>query len=75
MSNLSSFNTLPARPEYISAVIRKLSKRELALNQVVKSTGLTRTQVACTLDHLIDMSKIEVIVINKRKYYKVSENV
>lgn len=67
---LAYFNKLPAKAEYIQAVLNVLTGKELPLNQIQKKTGLTKTQVACSLEQLIAENQIEIICNKNKNYYK-----
>jgi hypothetical protein len=70
MNKIAGFNKLPPRPEYISLVTSNLDKQDLLLTELITKTKLTKTQVACTLDMLVSEKKIEVIMVNNKKYYR-----
>jgi hypothetical protein len=54
-----SFNTLPAKPEYISKVLNVLSKtHELNERDLALRSGLTKTQSLCALLELIKVGKV-----------------
>lgn len=60
-SKLAPFNRLPARPEYIVKVMEALGDEENDISrpiEIQRKTGLTRTQVMCTLEHLLAEKKI-----------------
>ena len=54
MSKVGYFNTLPPKPEYLRKVRNALTTESpLSLHKIVKATGLTKTQVACTLEQMV----------------------
>jgi DNA-binding transcriptional regulator GbsR (MarR family) len=73
LKKLATYNTLPPRQEYILLVKKALSQRELSLGSLVKTTKLTKTQVACTLDMLITENIISENKIDSKVYYTMNE--
>lgn len=52
---LDYFNTLPARPEHVEAVLAELSEDSvLKLAVLMRRTGLTKTQTLCALQKLVN---------------------
>lgn len=52
---LSAFNTLPPRKEYLAKVMRVLNRQSaLSERELLDATGLTKTQLLCALEVLID---------------------
>ncbi len=51
---LSPFNSLPAKPEHILMVRRALKpQKEFSVSELIMATGLTKTQLLCSLEELI----------------------
>lgn len=66
-----TFNTLPAKPEYLSKVLKALSDgRELSEKDIVLISGLTKTQALCALVELVKTGK--VMKIESLKRYKLA---
>lgn len=56
---LAPYNSLPPRPEYTQKVVACLSDgKDWTAFNLCKATGLTKTQVLCTLEQLIASEKI-----------------
>ncbi len=71
MTRLTYFSTLPPKPEYISKINKVLSNGELlTLSEIQAKAKLTRTQVTCTLDLLIQQKKIQIELVSNRKKYQ-----
>ncbi len=69
MINPTPFNKLPPRPEYIAKVLAMLNKHpDSRPLEIERKTGLTRTQVMCTLEQLLKENKIRVIEGGTRLY-------
>lgn len=69
MLKLAPYNKLPTRPEYITKVMKMLEKNpESRPVDIERKTGLTRTQVMCTLEHLLKEDQIKVINGSSRRY-------
>ena len=68
---MSNYNTLPARPLYIKKVLSALKGDGLltALD-IQKKTGLTKTQVVCTLDALSGDEIIEKVQLKGKSLYQ-----
>jgi len=72
MVKLATYNKLPPRPEYINKIIVVLSKyTELRPIDIERKTKLTKTQVMCSLDQLLEEGKI-VASTTKPKTYSLS---
>lgn len=57
---LSPFNFLPPRAEYLSKVRQAFkSKKQLSQGELLVATGLTKTQLLCSLEALIMDGEIE----------------
>lgn len=66
-----TYNTLPPRPEYISKVLKALSKNgNLTESEIVAKSGLTKTQALCALVELIKLGN--VIKIDDTKFYTLT---
>lgn len=68
---LAYFNKLPPRTEYIRLVNNVLKSKQLSLFNIQKKTGLTKTQVACTLEKLIQDNVVERIKDNKKVTFRL----
>jgi hypothetical protein len=56
----NSFNTLPAKPEYISKVLGVFHKgTKVTEKELVLRSGLTKTQALCALIELIKTGKVK----------------
>lgn len=66
-----TFNTLPAKPEYLTKVLKALSNgSELSEKDIVLISGLTKTQTLCALFELVKTGKVTKIESSKR--YKLA---
>ena len=64
------FNSLPARKEYIEAVLKSMAQGgEFTLKEITTKSGLTRTQTGCALDLLIKEQKVQISERDKRKVF------
>ena len=55
-----TFNSLPPRPEHLSKTLRAFNGREdMTESEIVKVSGLTKTQALCALVHMIEAGSIE----------------
>lgn len=70
MIKLDYYNRLPARAED-TIVIRALlnNGEKLQLKTIIKRSGLTKTQVLCTLQAFLNNKEISFLTIGKTKYY------
>jgi len=69
MLNLAPYNKLPPRPEYITKIVAMLEKHpDSRPVDIERNTGLTKTQVMCTLELLLRDKKIEVVTGRPRSY-------
>lgn len=70
MIRLDYYNRLPARTEDI-ALIRALLNNgsKLQLKTIISKSGLTRTQVLCTLQELINNKEISFLTTGKTKHF------
>jgi len=73
LKKLATYNTLPPKQEYILLVKKALLKQELSLGSLIKTTKLTKTQVACTLDMLITENIIIENKIDSKIHYKIKK--
>lgn len=56
---LTVFNTLPPRKEYLSKVMRALTRDSaLSERELIDVTGLTKTQLLCALEALIAQGSV-----------------
>jgi hypothetical protein len=68
MKPRASFNTLPPRAEYLSAVRKVLAlNKEMTLSTIVQAAKLTRTQTLCALEELV-RTGIVVYDLKTRSY-------
>lgn len=58
---LAYFNRLPTRPEYVDKVLACLDDSDgMPDAAIARATGLTKTQVLCTLEKLLEDDRIFV---------------
>ncbi len=72
MAKLDYFNRLPAREEHISLVqdlMRGGGKYQL--KTIILRTRLSRTQVMCTLQALIDNKRVMSETVGKARFYSL----
>ncbi len=74
MVRLDYFNRLPAREEHI-VMVRKMMAGggRFQLKSIVSRTGLSRTQVLCTLQALIDSSAVICQIEGKVRYFSTGQ--
>lgn len=66
-----TYNTLPPRPEYISKVLKALSRNgNLTEVEIVAKSGLTKTQALCALVEL--MKQGHVSKVDDTKFYTLT---
>lgn len=72
MAKLDYFNRLPAREEHIY-LVQDLMRggRKFQLKTIILRTGLSRTQVMCTLQALIDSKCVMSETIGKARFYSL----
>lgn len=69
MLKLAPYNRLPTKPEYVTKVVTMLEKYpESRPVDIERKTGLTKTQVMCTLEQLFKDNKIKVVNGSSRRY-------
>ena len=74
MVNLAPYNKLPPKPEYIAKVVAVLHKNpDSRPVDIEKKTGLTKTQVMCTLEQLIRERKV-LVITGKSRLYRLAED-
>jgi len=69
-------STLPARPEYVEAVMRVLSQGdELTLKDMARLSRLTHSQVGSALEELVDTGKVVVRKLKtpRKTLYRMEE--
>lgn len=73
MVRLDYFNRLPAREEHLS-LVQNLMKGggKFQLKSIISRTGLSRTQVLCTLQALIDSNSVVSESVGKVKFYSLT---
>lgn len=72
MIKLDYYNKLPARDEHLALVLSKLlAGRRLQIKNLVMKTSLTRTQVLCALQALLDKGAITYELEGKTKYFLI----
>lgn len=70
MIRLDYYNTLPAREEHISLVRSRLvGGGRYQVKSLVNKTALTKTQVLCTLQALIDKGEVACETEGRTKYF------
>lgn len=70
MIRLDYYNTLPARDEYISLIRSKLvGGGRFQVKSLENKSALTKTQVLCALQALIDKGEVAFEVRGKTKYF------
>jgi len=75
MVNLAPYNRLPPKPSYIKKVLATLEQNpESRPIDIERNTGLTRTQVMCTLEQLLQENKIKAVSGKSRSYSLVEES-
>lgn len=69
-----SFNKLPPKPEYLKKIQTAFAKKEyLSEQELIKNTKLTKTQVLCALEELINRG--EVVRESKSSLYRNSQKI
>lgn len=64
---IAYFNSLPPKQEYLEKVITVLDNHSCStISDIVKKTGLTKTQVGCALEKLI----VKEVVFHKQQNEK-----
>lgn len=70
MIKLDYYNRLPTRDEHVAALLAQLKVGvKLKLQSLVVKTGLTRTQVLCGLQELINSGVISFELEGKAKLF------
>ncbi len=67
---LAPYNKLPVRNEYILKVTNSIKLKGRSFTSIQNRTGLTRTQVACTLDQMINEGLVDIELVKGKKVYK-----
>jgi hypothetical protein len=71
-ATLTPFNRLPPRAEYIEKVMGCLIKHDrLSCAELMRLTGLTKTQVMCTLELKISDGTVDREVISNKNFYQI----
>ena len=72
---LATFNTLPPKANHLSAIMGALNKHgPLGISDLVRKTGLTRTQALCALEQLINEQSVKVASDKPRTYASTAVN-
>lgn len=69
---LAYYNKRPPKPQYIERIFRILNtNKSQSLSQIQKASGLTKTQVGCSLDYLLLKSAIDVEIKDGARLYSL----
>lgn len=75
MIRLDYYNRLPAREEHTTLVCKLLnSGGKFQLKSIVSKTGLTKTQVLCTLQALVNHKIVSFSAVGKTKFYFIESD-
>lgn len=75
MIRLDYYNRLPVRAEHATLVCELLnSGGKFQLKSIVSKTGLTRTQVLCTLQALVNDKTVSFSAVGKTKFYFIDSS-
>ncbi|MCY1543043.1 hypothetical protein D9M68_788350 [compost metagenome] len=73
MIKLAHYNKLPPRQQDIDSVLRILKKGEpLQLKDIIAKSKLTRTQVLCSLEALLNSGEVIIESARKPKLYLIA---
>jgi hypothetical protein len=75
MSRISNFNTLPPKKEYIDLILKQLDKGECTITNLIRRTGLTKTQVGCAVDKLVADKKVISCKKSSKIFYMINSDI